>query len=37
MFCHFDDYRLGIRPMGAGDCLEIDSLEELKAADPSYR
>ena len=37
MFCHFDEYRLGIRPMGAGDCLEIDSLEELKAADPSYR
>ena len=37
MFCHFDEYRLGIRPMEAGDCLEIDSLEELKAADPSYR
>ena len=37
MFCHFDEYRLGIRPMGESDCLEIDSLEELKAADPSYR
>ena len=37
MFCHFDEYRLGIRPMREGDCLEIDSLEELKAADPSYR
>ena len=37
MFCHFDEYRLGIRPMGKNDCLEIDSLEELKAADPSYR
>ena len=37
MFCHFDEYRLGIRPMEAVDCLEIDSLEELKAADPSYR
>ena len=37
MFCHFDEYRLGIRPMRESDCLEIDSLEELKAADPSYR
>ena len=37
MFCHFDEYRLGIRPMGENDCLEIDSLEELKAADSSYR
>ena len=37
MFCHFDEYSLGIRPMGKSDCLEIDSLEELKAADPSYR
>lgn len=37
MFCHFDEYRLGIRPMGESDCLEIDSLEELKAADPAYR
>ena len=37
MFCHFAEYRLGIRPMRESDCLEIDSLEELKAADPSYR
>ena len=37
MFCRFDEYRLGIRPMEKSDCLEIDSLEELKAADPSYR
>ena len=37
MFCHFDEYRLGIRPMQKSDCLEIDSLEELKEADPSYR
>ena len=37
MFCHFDEYRLGIRPMQKSDCLEIDSLEELKAADPAYR
>ena len=37
MFCRFDEYRLGIRPVRESDCLEIDSLEELKAADPSYR
>ena len=37
MFCHFDEYRLGIRPRRESACLEIDSLEELKAADPSYR
>ena len=37
MFCHFDEYTLGIRPMQKSDCLEIDSLEELKAADPAYR
>ena len=37
MFCHFDEYRLGIRPMQKSDCLEIDSLKELKAADPAYR
>ena len=37
MFCHFDEYSLGICPMGKSDCLEIGSLEELKAADPSYR
>ena len=37
MFCHFDEYRLGIRPMQKSDCLEIDSLEELQAADPAYR
>jgi CTP:phosphocholine cytidylyltransferase-like protein len=36
MFCHFDEYRLGIRPMSAHDVTEIDDLEELARADPSY-
>lgn len=36
MFCHFQDYRLGIRPMEAGDILEIDSFDELTALDSSY-
>lgn len=37
MFCHPEEYRLGIRPMEAGDLIEIDSLRELADADPSYR
>lgn len=37
MFCHFPDYTLGIRPMQAGDILEIDSLDELAAVDSSYK
>ena len=37
MFCHPEDYCLGIRPMKDGDIVEIDSLEELAEADPSYR
>ena len=37
LFCHPEEYRLGIRPMEKGDIIEIDSLEELAAADPSYR
>ena len=37
LFCHPEKYRLGIRPMEKGDIIEIDSLEELAAADPSYR
>ena len=35
LFCHPEEYRLGIRPMEKGDIVEIDSLEELAAADPS--
>ena len=36
MFCHPEEYTLGIRPMRAEDIIEIDSLEELIAADPTY-
>jgi CTP:phosphocholine cytidylyltransferase-like protein len=36
MFCHFDEYTLGIREMQHTDILEIDSLDELIAIDPGY-
>lgn len=36
LFCHPEEYQLGIRPMKKSDIIEIDSLEELVAADPSY-
>ena len=37
LFCHPEDYQLGIREMKAGDIVEIDSYEELLAVDPSYK
>ena len=37
MFCHFGDFRLGIREMQSVDVVEIDSLEELAAIDPTYQ
>ena len=37
MFCHPEDYQLGITPMEPGDIIEIDSFSELVEADPSYR
>lgn len=37
MFCHFDEYNLGIRPMNNGDIVEIDNFDELVAIDPSYK
>lgn len=37
MFCHFEDYDLGIMPMQEDDIVEIDSLEELIALDSSYK
>lgn len=37
MFCYPREYTLGIRPMQEGDIVEIDSLQELAEADPSYR
>lgn len=36
MFRHFDKFSLGIIPMNRGDVVEIDSYEELVAADRSY-
>lgn len=37
MFCHFHQFRLGIRKMQKGDVIEIDSFEELVQVDPSYQ
>lgn len=37
MFCHFDEYKLGVFKMNAGDIVEIDSLDELIAIDPTYK
>ena len=36
MFCHFEDYRLGIREMRAHDIVEIDDLNELIATARAY-
>lgn len=36
MFCHFNDFDLGIMEMEKEDVLEIDSLDELIAIDESY-
>lgn len=37
MFCHPEDYQLGIRPMYAADVTEVDSLNELAALDNYYQ
>lgn len=36
MFCHFDEYELGIREMQATDMREIDDFDELVEIDSSY-
>lgn len=36
MFCHFEEYELGIYPMQEGDLIEIDDFAELCRLDPSY-
>lgn len=36
MFCHPEEYTLGIRKMNAGDVIEIDNFDELVAMDESY-
>ena len=37
MFCHPDEFKLGIRPMNASDIIEVDNLSELIALDESYK
>lgn len=37
MFCHFEDYELGIREMQRSDIIEIDGLDELAAIDTGYK
>ena len=37
MFCHFEDYKLGVREMKETDIIEIDGLDELVAIDHSYQ
>lgn len=37
MFCHKEEYELGIRPMKSKDIIEIDNLCELAAIDESYK
>lgn len=36
MFCHFEDFKLGIREMKREDIVEIDSLDELINIDSNY-
>ena len=37
MFCHPQEYQLGIRKMQAGDIIEVDNLSELAMLDSSYK
>lgn len=37
LFCHPDEYRLGIRPMSMEDIKEIDNFSELCEIDSSYK
>ena len=36
MFCHFNDYSLGIKEMQEIDVIEIDNLQELVSIDSNY-
>lgn len=36
MFCHKDEYELGIRQMQVGDIVEIDNISKLAEIDASY-
>ena len=37
LFCHLNEFNLGIFPMNKNDIIEIDNLSELVAIDPSYK
>ena len=37
IFCHPEDYELGIREMSRTDVVEIDTMDELAAQDASYQ
>lgn len=37
LFCHQNEFNLGIFPMHKNDIIEIDNLSELVAIDPSYK
>ncbi len=37
MFCHFDEFHLGIWKMNKGDVVEIDGFDELLQIDPTYK
>lgn len=37
LFCHPEEYELGIFKMNPGDLLEVDCLAELAALDPAYK
>ena len=36
LFCHPNDYQLGIQTMHENDIIEIDNLQELAAIDSKY-
>ena len=36
IFCHPEDYEIGIRPIALTDLVEIDTLEDLCRMDPTY-
>ena len=37
LFCHPEEFQLGITEMKRGDIVEIDDLEELAAIDCNYQ
>lgn len=37
MFCHFDDYKLGIHKMKSSDIREVDDIEDLAEIDAGYK